>query len=313
MASDLVVSDTPIAPGEHAVVRVPVARLPTGTLIELQVHAYRGEEHGPVLLVQGGLHGDEVGGIETCRRLLDRGLAVPRRGAVLVVPVLNVFGFLHFSRVVPDGKDVNRSFPGSARGSLARRTAHAYMTHVFPAATHAIDLHTGGDQRHNHPQARYTEHLPESRALAEAMAPPLRFGAKLIPKSFRQAAADRAVPVVVYEGGETMRIDHEPVEEGVRCIRRVMRHLGLVDDAPEAAESVHLADSRWLRAPRAGLWRPYVGPGEWVEQGTCLGKVTDPYATEHDLLHAARDGWIASLNHQAVVTAGDALIRLGWT
>lgn len=310
MARQVEVGGKRIEPGQSEVVRVPVARLPTGTLIDLPVHVFRAEQDGPTLLVQGGLHGDEVGGIEILRRMLQRDQCTPVRGTVLIVPILNVFGFLSFSRDVPDGKDVNRSFPGSRKGSLASRVAWTYMRHVFPAAEVAIDLHTGGAQRFNHPQIRYTAELPASVELAEAFAAPFRLATKLIPKTFRAAAKKRDVPVIVYEAGESLRIDEDAVEQGVHGVRRVMHHLDMLEHA-EPAASVHLSDTTWLRAPRSGLLQSRVRHGQPVEAGQVVARITDPFATESAELHATRDGWIVSLNHGAVVNQGDAVARVG--
>lgn len=300
-----------IAPGEHHVVRLEVARLPTGTLIDLPVHVFRAPEPGPTLLVQGGLHGDEVNGIEICRRLLDTDAAVPDRGTVIVVPVLNVFGFLHFSREVPDGKDVNRSFPGSRKGSLASRVAWTHTRRVLPHVTAAIDLHTGGGRRHNHPQARYTEGDAAARALAETFGASFCFASGLIAKSFRQAAAKRDIPVVVYEAGESMRLHEDSVAQGLDGTRRVMAHLGMLDVAPEPRPTRHLTDTTWLRAPNAGMFSSRCDTGDAVQKGQLLGQVTDPFNAQRENLYAPMDGWVITRNFDAVVHRGDALLRVG--
>lgn len=309
---EVIVGGKPVAPGFDGLVHVPVARLPTGTLIDLTAHVFRAQEDGPTLVVQGGLHGDELNGIEICRRIIADRASVPQRGTLIVVPVLNTYGFLHFSRDVPDGKDVNRSFPGTRKGSLASRVAYTYVKHVFKSADYAIDLHTGGGLRHNHPQVRYTPSDPGSLVLAEAFGAPFVLPAKVISKSFRATAVKQGVPAIVFEGGETQRIDDDVVEEGVVGVRRVIHHLGMVDEGPLQGHSQLLTHNSWLRAPNSGLWRNAVLPGERVAKGHILGWVTDPYATDSSPLVATHDSWIVSLNHQAVVTGGDALVRLGW-
>jgi predicted deacylase len=307
----LVLHDTPIHLGETRVVRIQVAGLPTGTIIDLPVHVLRGERPGPTLLLQGGLHGDEINGIEILRRMMEKDLCCPDAGTVLVIPVLNVFGFLQYSREAPGGKDVNRSFPGSKRGSLASRVAWHHTHLLLPHTTFAIDLHTGGGRRHNHPQIRYTPDDPASQELAKAFAAPFCFPSKLIPKSFRHTAHKHGVPAVVYEGGESMRIDEACVEQGILGVRRVMHHLDMLDDGVTTADAVHLDRATWVRARSSGLHRAFVRTGDMVDKGDVVGTITDPFDTFRADVKAPCAGYVITVNHQAVVSQGDALLRIG--
>ncbi len=302
-----------IARGEQKTVRLEFARLPTGTVIDTRVHVFRGPEPGPVLLLQGGLHGDEVGGIEILRRMLRRGLFSVRRGTILVVPILNVFGFIHFSRDVPDGKDINRSFPGTKKGSLASRVAWHYMKQVFVHAHMGIDFHTGGARRDNYPQIRFTTDDPRSFALAEAFAAPFVLPSKPIPKSFRKAALTRGVPIVVYEAGESLRLDEFAVEQGVLGTLRVLEHLQMIehDDARRATSSVQLNKSRWLRAPRSGLFTACAPNGSYVHAGEPIGVVSTVHGDKSREVRAPKDGFVICVNNFPVVNQGDALVHLG--
>jgi predicted deacylase len=129
--SPMYLNDLTIQPGERVLTRLVISRLPSGTVIDVPVHVIRSMEPGPTLLLMAGMHGDEVNGIETIRRLVRRELLTPTRGSVIAIPILNIYGFLNFSREVPDGKDVNRSFPGFPRGSLAGRVAHRFMREIM--------------------------------------------------------------------------------------------------------------------------------------------------------------------------------------
>lgn len=302
-----------IAPGETRVFRLGIARLPTGTLIEIPVHLIRAAEPGPVLLVQAGLHGDEINGVETLRRMLQKDLFSIQRGCLIVVPIVNVFGFIHFSRDLPDGKDVNRSFPGRKSGSLASRIAHAYTQQILPLADYGIDLHTGGGQRHNHPQARYTATDPKSRDLAEAFGAPFYLPSKMIAGSFRKLTHKMKIPTLVYEAGEAMRFDEGAIEMGIRGIQNVMGYLGMSNTPWEDPQgsSLHLEQTRWARAPRAGMFIPQVGDGQKVEKGQVLGLITDTYAKASKKVKAPFEGFVLCINHQAVVNQGDALFHLG--
>ncbi len=304
-----------VKPGEDKWIKIPIDRLPTGTLIEIPIYVYNAKKPGPTLLVQGGLHGDEINGVEIIRRMLFEGCYKINNGAVIVLPLLNVFGFIHFSRQVPDGKDVNRSFPGVNKGSLAARIAYEVTYNVLPQVDFGIDLHTGGAQRNNHPQIRYTEEMPESKKLAEVFNAPFYFATSLINSSFRKTAFDMKIPIIVFEGGESMRFDEYAIREGIQGILNVMKYVGMIDKIDpmliEREASTFLTDRKWLRAPTAGMFVPQVLNGSSVKKGAVLGIVTDTFATYCKEMKAPYDGFVFCINNQAVVNQGDALFHVG--
>ncbi len=309
----LTINGETIAPGENKLLQLNIARLPTGTLIDIPVHVFNGKKAGPTVLVQAGLHGDEINGVETLRRMLQENKFAIKKGAVIVVPILNIFGFIHFSRDVPDGKDVNRSFPGRKTGSLASRIAHTYTEQILPQVDFGIDLHTGGSQRHNHPQARYTSGDVQSEALAKAFNAPFYFASKLITGSFRKATHKMGIPSMVYESGESMRFDENAIAIGMRGVENVFQYLGMTSKETKNKQkpSVHLESTRWIRAPRAGMFIPQVTNGEAVKKGQILGLTTDTFAKKNKKVKAPFDGYIICINHQAVVNQGDALFHIG--
>ncbi|MEZ4809929.1 MAG: succinylglutamate desuccinylase/aspartoacylase family protein [Allomuricauda sp.] len=302
-----------VAPGEQKLVQINIARLPTGTLIDIPIHVFNGKKAGPTILIQAGLHGDEVNGVETLRRMLQESLFNIKKGAVIVVPILNIFGFIHFSRDVPDGKDVNRSFPGRKTGSLASRIAHTYTSQVLPQVDFGIDLHTGGGQRHNHPQVRYTVDDPKSKELAEIFGAPFYYSCKLIAGSFRQTTYKMGIPTIVYEAGESMRFEEQAIERGIQGIQNVMNGFGMLPKSKgiKRTGSIHLEYARWIRAPKAGMFIPQVVNGKQVKKGEILGLIADTYAKKNKKIKAPFDGHVFCINHQAVVNQGDALFHLG--
>jgi hypothetical protein len=180
---------TAVKPGEYKVIELPIGSLPTGTPINILVYVFNSKEPGPTVLVQGGLHGDEINGVETCKRMLVNDyFKNVKKGCIIVIPLLNVYGFIHFSRDLPDGKDVNRSFPGSRTGSLAGRIAYYHTNEILPHIDFGIDFHTGGAMRNNYPQIRYTPNCDLSKQLANTFNAPIQFESDLINKSFRATA-----------------------------------------------------------------------------------------------------------------------------
>ncbi|MCB2379924.1 succinylglutamate desuccinylase/aspartoacylase family protein [Hymenobacter sp. BT635] len=310
--ANLHINGLTIRPGEQVLTRLVISRLPSGTVIDVPVYVFRSTQPGPTVLLMAGMHGDEVNGIETIRRLIRRDLLHPLRGTIIAIPILNIYGFLNFSREVPDGKDVNRSFPGHPRGSLASRVAHRFMREILPLVDCGIDFHTGGAARSNFPQVRCQLGSPDSDALAQAFAAPFTLHSALRPGSLREAAFKQGKSIIVYEAGESLRLDEDGIELAIAGTFRVLHHLGMVAEAtPPAQPSIVCLRHTWLRAKFAGLFRSHVQNGQYLEKGQTYGSVADPYGEQAVRLESPVAGYIIGLNHMPVVNQGDALLHVG--
>ncbi|MDO6674491.1 succinylglutamate desuccinylase/aspartoacylase family protein [Tenacibaculum sp. 1_MG-2023] len=301
--------------GESKLIKIPIDRLPTGTLIEIPVYIFNGDQLGPTILLQGGLHGDEVNSVELVRRMLiDKSYKI-HRGCVIVVPLLNVFGFLNMSRDM-HGKDVNRSFPGSKTGSLASRMAYYLMKEITNNVDFAIDFHTGGEQRNNFPQIRYTPEDERGFQLANIFNAPFMFSSKLIPKSFRNQCYKNKIPVIVYEGGESLRLEEKAIQQGINGTLRILKHFKMINESiqiPENAISIQINKRKWVRAKVAGLFTPTVLNGEKVKKGQVLGHIMDTYGETNFSVKSTYDGYVIAKNNFPVINMGDALFHLGKT
>lgn len=308
------VGGTELKPKTSFQVSLNIARLPSRTPIEIPIFVSSGSTVQPVLLLLAGLHGDEVNGVEIVRRLIDKGLNHPKKGTTICIPVLNIYGFLSYSRQVPDGKDVNRMFPGSAKGSLASRIAYNLRTEILPAVDCGIDFHTGGASRSNYPQIRCNLEDQRSRALAEAFSSPLIVGSKLIPKSLRHTCADMGIPMLVFEGGESLRHNDYATTIGVRGTRRVMKSLGMIRSQHKPKKHPKLITKRkWIRARNSGMFHLKVDNGATIKKDQLMGYITDPFADFKLAMKAPRDAVVIAVNNNPVVNQGDALINLGFT
>lgn len=314
MPEELKLLDTRIRKGESKVVNLDIARLPSGMMINMPVYFFRSMKSGPILLFLGGLHGDEVNGIEIVRRMISEGqFSNLQQGTVVAIPVLNVFGFLNYSREVPDGKDVNRSFPGDSNGSLASRVARHFTKNIIPLIDYGVDFHTGGGARTNYPQIRYASEDKNSELLAKAFAAPFTLNSNLIQKSLRQQASKMGKPIIVFEGGESMRYDDLAINEGIEGSKRLMRYLGMIDEPYSNKESIFLKDSSWIRAHRSGLFKPFIVSGETVMKGQPIGVINDPYGQYEVKVLSKYTGHIIGHNNNPVVHQGDALFHIGVT
>lgn len=300
--------------GESKLIKIPVDRLPTGTLIEIPVYVFNGKELGPTILLQGGLHGDEVNSVELVRRMLiDKSYKI-NSGCVIVVPLLNVFGFLNLSRNM-HGKDVNRSFPGSKTGSLASRMAYYLMKEITKNVDFAIDYHTGGEQRNNFPQIRYTPNDENAKELAEIFNAPFKFGSKIIPKSFRNECYKHNIPVLVYEAGESLRLEENAIQEGIDGTLKILKHFNMINQTVETSgtnTSIKITSRKWIRAKVAGIFNVTVKNGAHVKKGQILGHIMDTYGETNVEVKAPNDGYIIALNNFPILNMGDALFHFGF-
>ena len=224
---------------------------------------------------------------------------------------MNIYGFNNFSRHVPDGKDVNRSFPGSSRGSLASRVANFFSKNILPLIDFGMDFHTGGNANYNFPQIRYTSGDEKSRELADQFAAPFTISTRTIPKSLRKAALDAGKPIIVYEGGENLRFDGFCISKGIAGIQRVLKERGMLSKEAPAPDNNVFVDSRtWMRAKKAGMFRWWKQSGQKVSKGEPLGVINDPYGQEEYAVLASKNGYIIGHNNTPVVSQGDPLFHI---
>lgn len=309
----MIINGIEIAPGKQKKIEVKIARLPSHSPINLSITVSRSVKPGPVLLLSGGLHGDEINGVEIVRRIVEDDLHVPEIGTIICIPVINVYGFIHFSRYVPDGKDVNRSFPGNKNGSLASRVAYYLTKDIIPQIDYGIDFHTGGADRTNYPQVRCMMDDPRNAELAEVFDAPFTLHAKFRTGSLRQTAAKQGRRIIVYEGGESSRFDEFAIQQGVDGALRVMKHLGLT--TAKVPESDHtnrfIKNSSWIRARSSGLFQTLVESGQHIKKNQRVGYITDPFGEFKVPIKASATGYVIGLNNNPIVHQGDAIMHIG--
>ena len=302
-----------IGPGERRTVALDTAQLYTHTPVGMPVHVIHGRRDGPVLSLSAAIHGDEINGIEIIRQVLALPQLKRLRGTLLAVPIVNAFGVLAQTRYLPDRRDLNRSFPGSAGGSLAARLAHLFVEEILDRATHVIDLHTGAAHRTNLPQVRANLEEARNVDLAEAFAAPVILHSRLRDGSLRAAAEERGLPALVYEGGEALRFDDASIKLGVRGVVAAMRALGMlprVGRKREAPPPVQVETTRWVRADCSGILRTTTRLGRRVKQGQRLGLISDPFGDGQTPVTADLDGIVIGRTNLPLVHEGDALFHI---
>jgi len=312
-ARPVVIGDRRIAPGQRAIVDLPVADLYTHTQLTMPVHVINGRRPGPALFLTAALHGDELNGVEIINRVLKLSALRHLKGCLIAAPIVNVFGFINRSRYLPDRRDLNRSFPGRDSGSIAARLAHLVASEIVANADYGIDLHTGALDRTNLPQIRADLSNPEALGLAETFGAPVMIDADLRDGSLRAHAAEKNVPVLLYEGGEALRFDELSIRAGVRGIGRVMR---VLDMLPERASGrVRIAPVRantttWVRAPASGIVKIDCRLGERIKAGTLLATVSDPFGEITIDLVSPAGGIVIGRSTSPLAHEGDALFHI---
>lgn len=311
----IVVGGESFAAGTAGRVDLPVGELYTHEPFYMPVHVVHGKRSGPVLFASAAVHGDELNGIEIIRRVLSLPMLKRMRGTLLAIPIVNVLGVFQQSRYLPDRRDLNRSFPGSSKGSLAARLANLFMQEIVQHATHGLDLHTGALHRSNLPQIRANLEDSETMRLAEAFGAPVAMHAALRPGSLRGAAGDLGIPMLLYEAGEALRFDEISIRVGVKGMVSVMRELEMLpprrqaQTAPPKPFIAH--SSHWIRAPGSGIFRANVTLGSRVEKGEEMGSVGDPFGVEGTPVVAAFGGMVIGRTNLPLVHEGEALFHVG--
>ncbi len=303
-----------IAPGSRRTVDLPVSVMSDHTPVTMSVHVVHGRQPGPTIFVSGGVHGDEVIGVEIIRRLLKAPNLTSLKGTLIAVPIVNAFGFISHSRYLPDRRDLNRMFPGSASGPLASRLAHLFMSEIVDKSDMGIDLHSAAIHRTNYPQVRIAPDNENLMELAQVFGAPILMQSTLRDGSLRQAAKGKEKDILLYEAGEGLRFDEMSVRAGLVGILRIMRHLNMVPakgiSKPKSPPQF-CPSSKWLRAPMGGLLRIFKADGELVREGDLMATVSDPFGEEERDITAPFDGIIVGRAVMPIVNEGDAVFHLG--
>ncbi len=306
---------TSVGVGERRKIELPVARLPTGTWTSVAVEVLRGVEPGPTIWLSGAIHGDEIDGVDIIRRVSRTVDPKAMRGTLIAVPIVNIFGFVSQSRYLPDRRDLNRAFPGSARGSLAARLARLLMREVVASSDVGLDFHSGSDDRTNLPQVRADFTDAATMDLVRAFGAPVSLGAKAPRGSLRALAAKRGKRVLLFEGGEARRFTKDAITMGVAGTMRVLDKLGITEGMGSSPKkkTLECTGTRWIRASESGLLQVEVELGQKVRQGQLLGVISDSFGERPRRVKASNRGVVIGLRLNPLVNRGDAVAHIAFT
>jgi predicted deacylase len=312
---ELTIGGIAILPGESKKIDLPVVRLYTDTEIKMPVYVKHARKDGPLIFVSAAVHGDELNGVEIIRRLIRRRSLKLKKGTLIFVPMVNVYGVLNQSRYMPDRRDLNRVFPGSARGSLAGRLAHIFLSEIVSKCDYGIDLHTGAIHRSNLPQVRANLDDAETRQMAEQFGVPVLLNSNLRDGSLRESAVEHGVKILLYEAGEALRFDELSIRAGEKGVLNVLGHLGMIAERklPNKKITPFIAySSSWVRADTSGFVDNKVDNGDQVIKGQVLAEIGDSFGEVQSKVLAGREGIIIGKQNIPLVQEGDAMFHIAY-
>ncbi|MGE4134021.1 MAG: succinylglutamate desuccinylase/aspartoacylase family protein [Bdellovibrionales bacterium] len=316
--------DETVALGERKRLFLRVAALHDFTDMSLPVEVIRGKRDGPNLFISAAIHGDEISGVEIVKRVLKRVEVNDLTGTLIAVPIVNVFGYNARKRYLPDRRDLNRTFPGRPNGSLAARLAWLFIEEIVSKCSHGIDLHSGASHRVNLPHIRACLDDPETERLARAFGVQVVLHSALRDGSLREAAREKGVSMMLFEGGEALRFDESVIEVGVEGCLSVMNEIGMLKGGfaegdtrdsrgarPAATKEIFIAHgSFWVRAPHSGSFVPRRKMGDRVRAGDVLALISDPFGIEEHEVRSPVEGIIIGGTTIPLVHRGDAMFHV---
>ena len=297
---------------KRTVIDLKIAKLHTRTTVNVPVIIEHSKNPGPVVLLLAGIHGDETNGVGIVREIIDLKLNKPKNGTIICIPVFNIFGYLIQTREFPDGRDLNRMFPGSKSGSLAGQFAYQFSEKIAPYVDYVIDFHTGGGERDNIAQIRCNKDDAKGLELAKIFNPPMIVYSNTIIKSLRETLHKMGKTVLLFEGGKSKELSPTIINEGVNGTRNVLIHLGLIEgEINVRATPIFIKKAKWIRASDSGMFKVRVQNGSLVKKKEVLGVIQDPFGEFKKMVYAPFNGYVFCINKTPIVNKGDAIFHLG--
>ena len=297
--------------GKTVDINLKVSETYLGDAIELPIRVIRGPKAGPRVFISAALHGDELTGTGIIHEFLHDEQVSLKCGTLLLIPVINVFGFENHDRYLPDRRDLNRMFPGSASGSLASRIAHRVMQEVIAPCDYGIDLHSAALTRTNFPNVRGDLSIPEVKRIAKAFGCELVVNGKGPEGCMRREACAADCATIILEAGEPMKAEPAMLEVGVRGIRNVLTELRMIDgDVYEPPYQTFIRKTTWVRAEVGGFLRFHVQPGALVEADSPVASNFSILGNHQNILRSPVDGIVLGMTTSPAVKPGEPVCHI---
>ncbi len=281
-----------------------------------------GNADGPMLAVLGAVHGDEYEGPVAIAELLATLPLDTMAGTLIAVPVVSASAHEAGRRTSPqDDKDLARCFPGNPSGAPSEQLAHLIATQCIAPADALIDLHSGGVALDGALLIGYSATDDDagrrSRELAYAFGAPViwEHPPPMPPGRTGSFALDQGIPFIYTEAVGGGQADRATVTCFVEGVRRVMIAMGMLPgDSPAPRHSEFWRGGgntdTMVAATVNGLFRAYVGAGEYVAASTPVGDIIDAQGAIIERLTAPHAGVLPFIRRIPRVRVGDGLYML---
>jgi hypothetical protein len=314
-----------LKPGRKEILDYRIADAPDGTSWGLSILAVRGVEEGPVLLVNGGTHGDEYEGPATIQALFESLEPARLKGTWLGVPVLNEPAMSVPQRTGRfDNQDLARTFPGKPGGTVTEQIADGFGAHVLKWAHYYVDLHSAGSIFRMVFLSGYgvvadAKVLRQQRMMAIAFGGELVWGTPLFPGRTLSQAEALGIPAIYTETTGTGGLRKQDVEQYQQGTLNVMRSIGMLEGS-YPTQPVRLFRETSERgqhegylqvdhpSPCKGLFWPFVDLWDEVKKGQEVGVIVDAAGRKLASVEARRAGHVILVRHWLSVDQDDGLL-----
>ena len=309
--SKLIIANTEILRGTTTTINLELPKL-YNTPTNLPIRVIRGRKDGPIVFISAAIHGDELNGIEIIRRIRKLNILNKLKGTLILVPIVNVYGIMNLSRYLPDRRDLNRSFPGSIKGSLASRVAKIFFDEIVSRCDLGIDLHTASIHKSNLPQVRTNIDNEYTFKLAKSFEAPVILHSELRDGSLRSVAQDSGIPILLYEAGEALRFDEVCIRIGVKGIINVLREINMLPTVSRKILKTPIItrNSNWIRTNESGMLRTIKALGDLVKKDEIIAFIDEPLGDDSFPIRSPFDGVIIGKSEIPLIQEGDAVFHI---
>ncbi|MFC1729118.1 succinylglutamate desuccinylase/aspartoacylase family protein [candidate division KSB1 bacterium] len=305
------IADTMVEPGERKQLRLKVSEsfISNPTYIPLTV--INGKSPGPKVLITAAIHGNELNGIEIVRQLIYELKYENLAGTLVCVPVVNIYGFQNASRYLPEGKDLNRFFPGDPSKWSQGLYAWIIFNELVKKCDYVIDLHTASEGRSNLPHIRGDMSNPEVSRLAHAFGTTVILDSTGVEGTLRRTATEAGIPTIVLEAGETRKFEKKKAETGLEGVLNVLRELKMLPgEIHHSPYQIIVKDTTWIRVDHGGILTLKVIPGRIVKKGKEIATNTNPFGMEVESIRTPFSGIVIGVATAPTMTPGQGICHL---
>jgi predicted deacylase len=305
-----------VAPGERQNIRYGISETYLGDPIRIPVSIINGERPGPTVFLSAAAHGDELNGIEVVREVAYEWDLSDLAGTLVCMPVLNVPGFLFQQRYLPIyDRDLNRSFPGRADSTSAKRMAHRIFQNFIAPCDFGLDFHTSTRGRTNMLHVRADMSDSKVSRLAKAFGSHVIIDSDGPSGSLRGEASRAGVPTITIEMGEAHRFQRILIDEALEGTESVFAEYGLRETTAVRWPGwrtiiTNDQEKTWIRADAGGIVDMHFERGSLVHEGDRICTITNPFKDDNTVVEAPFTGLLVGLLENPVVYPGNPLCHL---